>query len=119
MTLIAILILVQTSSVDSRKVIVEPASMHVALAKAPPESFAESAINSTSLLRVANSKSFRSSNWTGRVERIQRWIRRNSIKQFRELELKDRDLALRRIAKQLDNLLAEKDFRLPMVRSSD
>jgi len=81
--------------------------------------FAEAAIASPSLLGIADSRNFRSSGWKPRVERIQRWIRRNAIEHFRELDVKNRDLALRRIAKQLDNLLAEKDFRLPRVRSKD
>jgi hypothetical protein len=84
-----------------------------------PEAFANAAIISPSLLSVADSRSFRSSNWPGRVERIQRWIRRNAIGHFRTLDVNDRDLALRRIAKQLENLLAEKDFRVPKIRNKD
>lgn len=117
-TLIAILIVGQASAQEFPGVAVSADLEHNRPVKLASEVFAEAAITSPSLLRIADSKSFRSAGWARRVERIQRWIRRNAIEHFRELDLKNRDLALIRIAKQLDNLLAEKDFRVPKARTT-
>jgi hypothetical protein len=85
------------------------------LAERPPppaEVFADDVCTAPTLLRIANSRSFRRAGWDARVSMIQKWIRRNALEDFRKLDLEGRDDSLRRLANKLDNLLAEKGFRV-------
>jgi hypothetical protein len=95
---------------------IDPKHMKRTFPMEPHEEYVESVIGSEGILGMANSREFRAANRAGREALVERWIRQNAMRRFRELSARDRDRAVRLLARQLDNLLSEKDFEPDRLR---
>lgn len=81
------------------------------------EGFADSVLTTPSLLRLASSRRFDKATHRERIPLLQEWIREHKLGEFRELSVKERDRALKLLERWLDDLLAEKGFRVPRDRA--
>ena len=80
---------------------------------APPEVFVERILTAPSLLRLADSREFRRAKRSDRISILRKWIAGNANQWFSEMSKNGQKDAEKLLEDRLDDLLTEKDFKVP------